>query len=348
MNATEKKTLLSVIVPCFNDEAVIELTHKRLMEVLGSQPSFDLEAIYIDDGSRDKTYSILSRFAEKDNRITVVSLARNFGQQSATTAGLEYAKGDAVAIMDSDLQDPPEVILQMLEKWREGYEVVYGVRKKRKESLLKRLCYAAFYKIMRNLANIEIPPDSGDFSVIDRNVVNILNSLPERNRFIRGLRAWCGFSQYGLPYERDARAAGESQYSLRKTIKLAMDGFINFSVRPLSLIMMAGVFASLLSFALMVFFVLHRIIGFHVFGYAPSDVPGFTSVILSILFFSGVQLISVGILGEYIGRLYEEAKNRPVYLAAKIHPSTYDAQPMPESPSLPLARTFAAKEVIGK
>lgn len=340
MNATEKRTLLSVVVPCFNDESVIALTHDRLLKALGTQDSFDLEVIYVDDGSKDKTYPILAGFSEKDKRITVVSLARNFGQQSATTAGLEYAKGDAVAIMDSDLQDPPEVILKMMDKWREGYEVVYGVRKKRKEPLLKRICYNAFYKIMRNLANIEIPLDSGDFSVIDRSVVNILNSLPEKNRFIRGLRAWCGFSQYGLPYERDSRAAGESQYSLRKTIKLAMDGFFNFSVRPLSLITMVGIFASLLSFALMIFFILHRIIGFHVFGYAPSDVPGFTSVILSILFFSGVQLISVGILGEYIGRLYEETKNRPVYLANKVHSSAYNAHAGIGSQSPPLARGF--------
>jgi dolichol-phosphate mannosyltransferase len=321
----QKNVILSVVVACYNDENVIRLTHAHLIKILGKQPSFDLEIIYIDDGSKDKTYSVLVDLAREDNRVTVISLARNFGQQAAISAGLKYAKGDAVAIMDSDLQDPPEIILQMFNKWKEGYEVVYGIRQKRKESFLRRLCYFIFYRIMRNLSNIEIPADSGDFSLMDRKVVNILNALPERNRFVRGLRAWCGFSQYGLPYERMERVAGESYYSLQKTINLAMNGFFNFSVRPLSIITLVGSIASLLSFILLVFFAVHRMVGFKIFGYTPADVPGFTSIILSLLFFSGVQLLSIGILGEYIGRLYEEVKNRPAYLVDNLHSSSYKA-----------------------
>ncbi len=323
MSKHKEKVLISVIVPCYNDESIILLTHKQIIATLGNNENYDLEIIYIDDGSKDNTSGILSQLALNDNRITFVKLSRNFGQQAAITAGLLIAKGNAVATMDSDLQDPPIVLLEMIKKWSEGFDVVYGIRMNRKESFLKKFCYSAFYFVLRKMADIKIPPDSGDFSVIDRKIVDIMNALPERNRFVRGLRAWCGFKQYGYPYDRDARIAGESFYSMSKMIKLALDGFFNFSVRPLTLITLLGISAATFSFLLLILFFTQRVFGFQMFGYTSSSVPGFASVILSILFFSGVQLISIGILGEYIGRIYEEVKARPGYIMEEKHYSSY-------------------------
>lgn len=306
--------LLSVVVPCFNEAVVIRLTHERLIAVLGSSPDFDLEIIYVNDGSNDGTEEILFGLAEKDDRAGVVSFSRNFGHQPAVSAGLKYARGDVVAVIDADLQDPPEVILDMLAKWREGYEVVYGVRAKRKENRSKKFAYAAFYRLLRLLADVDLPLHSGDFSLMDRQVVDVLNALPEKNRFVRGLRAWSGFRQTGILYERPARVAGESKYSFSKLLRLAFDGIFNFSTAPLTLIFFAGVFTAFLSLLGSIFFALHRLLGFKIFGYSPEDVPGFTSIILALLFFSGVQLISLGTIGEYLGRIYQEVKMRPAFV----------------------------------
>ena len=317
--------LLSVVVACFNDETVLPITHQRLLNVLGNNARFTLEIIYIDDGSADRTYDVIAGYAQADNRIEAIQFARNFGQQAAISAGLRYAHGDAVAIMDSDLQDPPEVILQMLDKWFAGYDVVYGVRQKRKETLFKRLGYDFFYRVMDKLADIPIPRDSGDFSVMDRSIVDAINALPERTRFVRGLRAWCGSSQYAFAYERQSRVAGESYYHFHKVLKLALDGFFNFSVRPLTFITLTGILTSLLSFLAMIFFFIARVFNFRLFGHAASELPGFTVIILSILFLSGVQLLALGILGEYLGRVYEEIKNRPVFLTRRHQASIYAA-----------------------
>jgi glycosyltransferase involved in cell wall biosynthesis len=316
-------TLLSVVVPCYNERQVIALTHRTLVDVLGTGLPFALEIIYVDDGSSDGTGVALAALATADDRISVVSFARNFGHQSAVTAGLEQARGDMVAVIDADMQDPPAVIIAMIARMSEGYDVVYGVRRKRKEHFLKKMSYRIFYRMLNHVADIDMPLDSGDFCLLRRNVVEVLRLLPEKNRFMRGLRAWCGFRQVGLEYERAARAAGETKYPLRKLMKLAFDGIFNFSTKPLSYIFGLGVATSLLAAFALIFFLLWRVIDFKIFGYAPSDVPGFTSVILSILFFSGIQLVSLGIIGEYMGRMYQEIKGRPVYIAAAIHRSRY-------------------------
>jgi dolichol-phosphate mannosyltransferase len=307
-----------VVVPCYNEEEVIGATHRRLLNVLGMRPDFDLEVVYVNDGSRDRTEEILDGFADSDRRVTVISFSRNFGHQPALTAGLEHATGDVVAAIDADLQDPPEVILQMLDKWREGFDVVYGVRRKRKEGLLKRLAYSVFYRIFGMLANIDVNLDSGDFALMDRRVVDVMNSLPEKNRFVRGLRAWAGFRQTGVVYERAAREAGETKYPFHKLLRLAFDGIFNFSTAPLSMIFLLGTLTAAGSMlAAMVYFAA-RVFGFSILGHRPEDVPGFTTLILTLLFFSGVQLISIGILGEYLGRIYQEAKTRPAYVVRAI------------------------------
>ena len=310
--------LLSVVVPCFNEQEVLKHTHRHLINVLGENPEFDLEIVYVNDGSRDLTEAILFELADTDSRVKVISLTRNFGHQSAITAGLNYAVGDIVAVIDADLQDPPEVIISMIAKWREGFEVVYGVRTKRKEGLFKRLSYKTFYRLYRIFAQIEMPVDSGDFALLDRRVVDLLNSLPEKNRFIRGLRAWTGFRQTGLAYRRGVRAAGNSKYSFRKLLKLAFDGIFNFSTTPLTIIFIAGVTIAFLSVLAALVYIIARIENFNIFGSSPGDVPGFTTLILVILFFSGVQLISLGIIGEYLGRIYRESKMRPTYVIKEI------------------------------
>lgn len=310
---------LSVVVPCFNEEAVIVETHARIVNVLGENPNFELELIYVDDGSHDRTRELLLEIAEWDLRVTVVIFTRNFGHQPAVSCGLDYACGDVVAVMDADLQDPPEVILEMLKKWRDGYEVVYGVRSKRKESILRRAIYATYYQVLHFLANVDVPLHSGDFSIIDRRVVDSLKALPEHNRFMRGLRAWVGFRQTGHVYERHARAAGETKYPLRKLIKLGFDGIFNFSTAPLTAIFLIGIAVSGISIFCALMLVIYKITDLSIFGYNANDLPGYTSIVFSIFFFGGVQLISVGILGEYVGRIYTEVKQRPNYIVDRTH-----------------------------
>ncbi len=318
-----RRAVVSVIVPVFNEQDVIELAHRRIVEILGSAPAFDLEIVYVDDGSRDRTPNLLAAIAVADPRVCVVSLSRNFGQQAAVSAGLRHCAGDAAAVMDADLQDPPEVALQMLEKWREGYPVVYAVRHTRRESAAQRLFFKVFYRLLAALSDVSIPVDSGDFSVIDRRVVDTLNAMPEKNRFVRGLRAWYGGRQYAFAYDRPARAGGRTKYSMGRYINFAMDGIFNFSIAPLRLLSLAGLTFSILAMLGLLFFFADRVIGFKLFGYAPADVPGFTTVVLSVLLLSGVQLLSLGILGEYLGRIYLEVKNRPTYVAEHLRPSVY-------------------------
>jgi dolichol-phosphate mannosyltransferase len=315
---TARKALISVVVPCFNEEAVIGLTHRHLVEALGRQSSFDLEIVYVNDGSRDRTEALLFELAERDARVKVVSFTRNFGHQPAVSAGLEYASGDAVAVIDADLQDPPEVILRLVEKWREGYDVVNAVREKRKEGVAKRFAYSLFYQLYRRLAAIDVPLDSGDFALMDRRVVDVMNALPEKNRFVRGLRSWSGFRQTGVAYERAARAAGETKYSFAKLLRLAFDGIVNFSTAPLSLIFGLGIVTALVAMCAAAGYLVARIFAIPIFGYTPGEAPGFTTLILTILFFSGVQLISIGILGEYLGRIYQETKMRPTFVVKEV------------------------------
>jgi glycosyltransferase involved in cell wall biosynthesis len=318
-----KRPVVSVIVPVFNEQEVIEATHRQIAATLGRDQDFDLEFVYVDDGSRDRTPNILAIIAVEDPRVCIVTLSRNFGQQAAVSAGLRHCAGDAAAVMDADLQDPPGIALQMLEKWREGYAVVYAVRRTRTEPVIQRLLYKAFYRLLAAVSDVAIPLDSGDFSVIDRRVIDTLNAMPEKNRFVRGLRAWYGGRQFAFAYDRSARAAGRTKYSLRRYINLAFDGVFSFSIAPLRLLSLVGLAFSTLAMLGLLFFLADRLIGFKLFGYAPSDVPGFTTVVLSIFLLSGVQLLSIGILGEYLGRIYLEVKNRPPYVAENLQPSLY-------------------------
>jgi dolichol-phosphate mannosyltransferase len=336
MNA--RKVLLSVVVPCFNEEAVLELTHRRLLESLGADASFDLEIVYVNDGSRDRTEGMLFELADRDPRVRVVSFTRNFGHQPAVSAGLRYATGDAVAVIDADLQDPPEVILRLMERWREGYDVVNAVRESRKEGVAKRFAYALFYRTYRRLASIDVPLDSGDFALMDRRVVEVMNALPEKNRFVRGLRSWSGFRQTGVAYERQSRAAGETKYSFRKLVGLAFDGIVNFSTAPLSLIFGMGVATAVLALLAAAAYLAWRIVDLPILGYTPGQAPGFTTLILVILFFSGVQLISIGILGEYLGRIYQETKMRPTYVVKEVRGGKAVA---PQGDTLPATRERA-------
>jgi len=311
-----RKTL-SVIVPCFNEEQVISTTHGEIVKNLSKVDDLRLEIVYVDDGSGDKTLEILRSLAENETSVDVVivSLTRNFGHQPAITAGLERCSGDVVVVIDADLQDPPEVVVEMLDLWRHGYDVVNAVRTKRKEGFFLKIAYFAFYRLYNRMASVDVQVDAGDFCLMDRRVVDQLNRLPERNRFVRGLRSWIGFKQTTHSYERRARVAGETKYPFSKLVQLAFDGIFNFSTLPLTFVFVFGVILSLLAFALIVFLVLVKIFGIVVFGNHPDDIPGYYSTISTVLLFSGIQLVSLGIIGEYIGRIYLEVKNRPTYVA---------------------------------
>jgi dolichol-phosphate mannosyltransferase len=311
--ARPERFLLSVVIPCFNEEDVILLTYRRLVDVLGSR-DFRLQIIFVDDGSEDDTPEMAANLAKSDPQVRSVLLSRNFGHQAAVSAGLAHADGDAIVVMDADLQDPPETVIRMVETWRGGADVVYGIRTKRKESLFKRTGYSAFYWLFQRLANIDAPSAAGDFSLLDRKVLNILNELPEKNRFFRGLRTWSGFRQIGIEYERDARTAGSTKYSLRKLIGLAKDGIFNFSTVPLSGVFYLGMLMSSLSFGALLLVLVLRIYDIPIFGMRAADVQGFSSTILTILLIGGIQLVSTGILGEYIGRIYNETKARPSFV----------------------------------
>lgn len=309
---------LSIIVPCFNEEDVLPQTHQRLLKTLDSDDTIESEIVYVDDGSSDATADILNAFVDADDRVVVVSLTRNFGHQAAITAGLQMASGDAIAVIDADLQDPPEIILEMIAQWRGGYDVVYGVRSQREGGLAKRTAYNLFYRFFRAMVNFDVPVDSGDFALMDRKAVDALNALPERNRYVRGLRAWIGLRQIGIPYRRPARAAGISKYTFLKLIRLGLDGIVSMSSKPLSIIFALGVVSSILSTACFVFYLFWWLSDVEIFGHSPANVPGFISIVLLLLLLSGIQLISIGVIGEYVGRIYDEAKNRPTYLISHV------------------------------
>jgi dolichol-phosphate mannosyltransferase len=301
---------ISVVIPAYNEQENIPLLYERLVAALeGLGESFEI--VVVNDGSRDRTLAILHELAARDQRFVAVDLARNFGHQIAISAGMAQARGQAVIIMDADLQDPPEVLGQFIARWREGFEVVYAIREKRKEGLLKRAAYSGFYRLLKRVAQIDIPLDAGDFCIMDRKVVDLLVRMPERNRFVRGIRSWVGFRQVGLAYERQARHAGRPKYTLTRLIYLALDGLISFSFLPLRLISIAGIVVSLLSTLIAAFYAVQKL----TVGLNP---PGFATIVVAIFFFAGVQLITLGVIGEYIGRIFEEVKNRPLYVIREV------------------------------
>lgn len=308
--------MISLIVPAYNESTILNTLYQRVAAAAAAWGD-TWELLLIDDGSRDDTLAIAAALASADPRVKVLSFSRNFGHQPAVTAGLEHAKGDIIAVIDADLQDPPEELLRFIDKCREGYDVVYAIRTKRKEGPLKRSAYFLYYRLLRQLSAIEIPLDTGDFCVMSRRILDVINSLPERTRFIRGLRSWSGFRQIGLPYERHARLAGEPKYTFTSLVKLGLDGVLSFSYKPLHLLMLAGGGIGALAFlGGFLSFVLY-VSGGSVLGYNPRDTPGWTSLIIVILFMAGVQMFSIGLLGAYIGRIFEESKGRPVYVIGK-------------------------------
>ena len=299
--------IYSLIIPIYNEEENITEMYRRLHQVM-EQLDGDVELILIDDGSRDRSLSMMRELHHRDNRVHYLSLARNFGHQIAVTAGLNFVQGKCIIVMDADLQDPPELILTMIEKWHQGYQVVYAQRiSRQQESRLKRLTAYLFYRILRRLAKVDIPVDTGDFCLMDRQVVDILNSMPERNRYIRGLRAWVGFRQTSVLFERNPRFAGDVKYTFGKSLSLAIDGIISFSTVPLRLATYLGIISAAIAMIMIILVLYWRI-------FAPvSHLIGYTLITISMFFLGSVQLICIGILGEYIGRIYEEVKGRPLY-----------------------------------
>jgi len=309
--------MISIIIPTYRSESNLRRLYERLSKVIDGLHE-EGEIVIVDDCSPDGTLAVLAELAQKDRRLRVVSLSRNFGQQIATSAGLRFCRGDAAIIMDDDLQDPPEVIPDFLEKWREGYEVVYGIRRKRKESIPKRIAYNAFYKILRVLSGTDIPRDAGEFGLISRRAIDLLNQMPERSRFVRGLRAWIGFRQIGVEYERAARHSGKPAYNLRGMLRLAANAIFSFSIVPLRMISLLGVIVAGLSFVGAIVTMAQRIATAFWPDFAFATWPGFSTIVIAILFLGGVQLLGLGILGEYVGRIYEETKQRPLFIVRQL------------------------------
>ena len=299
---------LSVVVPCFNEEAVIPETHRRLVAAIEKAPGIDFEIVYVDDGSRDATLDLLRGFQRTDPRVRVLALSRNFGHQIALTAGLTEAAGDVAAVIDADLQDPPETILEMLDHWRGGADVAYGVRAEREgETAFKRWTATVFYRLLARVANVSIPINAGDFRLMDRKVVNAFLDMPERDRFVRGMVAWTGFRQEPVFYRRNARVAGTTKYPLKKMLRLAVDSILSFSLAPLRMATWCGFFAAWLALSGIVYAAVLRV-------FTNVWVTGWTLLFIAILFLGGVQLVLIGVLGEYLGRIYAEVKQRPLYL----------------------------------
>lgn len=312
MNTVEQIPQYSLIIPIYNEEENIPELYRRV-SVLMDRLDDSVELILINDGSHDRSLFMIRELHQKDPRVCYLSLARNFGHQVAVTAGLNFARGQAIIILDADLQDPPELIPKMLAKWQQGYQVVYAQRIKRsKESWFKRFTAYVFYRVLRRLADVDIPADTGDFCLMDRQIVDILNAMPERSRYIRGLRAWIGFRQTAVKFERDPRFAGKVKYTFRKSLSLALNSLIAFSRVPLRLSIYLGLFSAFLSACMALLVLYWRL-------YQPnSPLTGLATILIAVFFLGSVQLISIGILGEYIGRIYEEVKGRPIYTLAEV------------------------------
>ncbi|MHB2000607.1 MAG: glycosyltransferase family 2 protein [Solirubrobacteraceae bacterium] len=297
-------TLLSVVAPVYDEEELVEAFVRRAK---ASIADCDFELVLVNDGSKDRTPQILDRLADEDPRVRVVHLSRNFGHQAALTAGLEHAAGDVVAMIDADLQDPPELIPEMLRRWQEGSDVVYAVRREREGETAFKLATASwFYKLFRQLAQVDLEPNSGDFRLLDRRALDALLSMTERSRFLRGMTVWVGFSQTAVPYERDARAAGETKYTLRKMLRFSLDAIASFSHLPLQLATYIGLLSAGLAFV-----AIPVVIGMH---FAGAYLPGFSTITIAVLLLGGIQLIALGVIGEYVGRIYDEVKHRPLYI----------------------------------
>ncbi|HEU4701473.1 MAG TPA: glycosyltransferase family 2 protein [Conexibacter sp.] len=299
--------LLSVVAPLYEEEALVQAFHARVCAALEGIP---FELVLVDDGSSDRTPELLAALAARDERVRVIQLSRNFGHQTALTAGLDHARGDAVVMLDADLQDPPELIPQMLDHWRRGTDVVYAVRRRRDgETRFKLTSARWFYRLFSSLADVELEPDSGDFRLLDRAPLDALLAMRERNRFLRGMTVWVGYTQTAVPYERDARRAGETKYTLRRMMGFSLDAISSFSHRPLQIATLVGFFCAALAFVL-----IPVIVGLRIAG---SYLPGFSTITILVLLLGGIQLMAIGLIGEYVGRIYDEVKGRPLYVVRR-------------------------------
>ena len=306
-----KLRLLSVVVPVYNESAVLDAFYARATAAFSNIPGFDYEIVFVDDGSADASFRQLTDFARRDPRIRIVKFSRNFGHQIAITAGVDHTKGDCVVVIDADLQDPPEVVGRMIDQWRAGYDVVYGVRETRDgESTMKLATAALFYRLLTRLTSFEIPTDVGDFRLMSRRAVVELSRLREKDRFVRGLVSWIGFKQTGVTYQRDKRAAGETKYPYRKMIRFALDGITSFSTMPLRIATWTGYVSALLAILYLVYVLIMRMLG--------HTVEGWATIMVAMLFLGSVQLICLGILGEYLGRVFNEVKPRPMYVIEEL------------------------------
>ncbi len=313
----KNKQLLSIIIPFHNEQEVITECQYRLSDAVKSL-DMDVEMLYVNDGSKDETLNALLALMDKDSRIKIIDLSRNFGKEVAMTAGLDAAKGDAVIVIDADLQDPPELITEMVQKWREGFDVVYAKRIERKgESFVKKATAHLFYKLINKISDYDIPENVGDFRLMSRQAVDALNQVRERKRFMKGLFAWIGFPQTAIEYSRDPRFAGETNWNYKKLFKFAIEGISSFTQEPLRLATYAGFMTAFGAFVLGLYFIIKTLL----FGEA---IQGFPTLITVILFFSGVQLLSIGILGEYIGHMFIESKQRPLYFIKKTYSKSDD------------------------
>lgn len=303
---------ISVVIPMYFEEDVVNECYNRTKNVLNKLNSYEHEIIFINDGSKDKTLELLEKISQNDNNVKIISFSRNFGHQAAVTAGLKFTTGDAVVIMDADMQDPPEVIEEMVKLWEEGNEVIYAKRKVREgETKFKLFTAKMFYKMLNSLSDTEIPKDTGDFRLADKKVIEVINQLPEHNKFLRGLFSWVGFKQIPLEYERKERFAGKTKYPLKKMIKLALDGITSFSTKPLKILGVLGIFSVLISFIILIYALIS-------FAFNLNHLtPGWTSLMVTITFLGGIQLLSIWLISEYVGRIYDESKGRPEYIIDK-------------------------------
>lgn len=305
---------ISVVIPMYCEEEVVDICYKRVVNNLKKlSDKYSYEIIFINDGSKDSTLEILKKIASNDDNVKIISFSRNFGHQAAVTAGIRNVTGDAVIIMDADLQDPPELFDGMIEKWEEGYEVVYGKRKTREgESIFKLLTARMFYNTLNKLSEIEIPKDTGDFRLVDRKVIDVIAALPEHNKFLRGLFSWVGFNQYAYEYNRVNRVAGKTKYPFKKMFKLATDGILSFSAKPLKIVGAIGIFSVIVSIIILIYSIVSYMFKLN------SLTPGWTSIMCTMTFIGGIILISLWMIGEYIARIYEESLGRPEYIIDEL------------------------------
>ena len=309
----ENKKLITILIPAYNEQEVLNMLYDRLSSIANSVPNYDFEFLFINDGSKDNTLNIIQSFREQDKRVCYLNLSRNFGKEIAMIAGLDYSKGDAVVIIDADLQDPPELIPEMITYWEQGYDDVYAKRRSRKgETWLKKFTSKMYYKTLQSITNIEIQKDTGDFRLLDRRCVEALKMFRESQRYTKGLFSWIGYNKKEILYDRDPRAAGKTKWNYKKLINLSIDGITSFTTAPLRWATITGIIVSLLGFLYMMFIILKTIIN-------GVDVPGYSSTMVVILFLGGLQLIFLGVIGEYLGRAFTETKHRPIYFVDRYN-----------------------------